>query len=100
MEEKKPFLEQGQRIKTMIDNRGLTQAETARRAFISQTCLSRYISGVRVPDAITLSFLASALECSLDYLMCKTDVIQTATESFDISISLKLGNCQRQININ
>ncbi len=43
---------------------GLNQKELAKLANISETTISRYISGSRIPNATVVINLAKALQCS------------------------------------
>lgn len=47
----------------------IVQAELANICRVSQTTISRYLSGVIVPDVLTASKIAKAVDCSLDELI-------------------------------
>lgn len=63
----------GKRIKRERENKGLSQIELAKLLKISNTTLSQYETGQRIPgDEIKIK-LADIFECTLDYLLGRTD---------------------------
>lgn len=62
-------MEIGQKIKTMMKNKGYSQMQLAKKAQISQSGLSTIISGSSSPSATTLQAIAAALDCSVSELM-------------------------------
>jgi transcriptional regulator with XRE-family HTH domain len=64
----------GKRIKRERENKGLSQIELAKLLKISNTTLSQYETGQRIPgDEIKIK-LADIFECTLDYLLGRTDI--------------------------
>lgn len=45
--------------------RDMSQAELAKKSGVSQTCVSRYLSGLRTPSGYCMAKLAAALGCSV-----------------------------------
>jgi len=62
-----------ERIKNLREDRDLSQVVLARELHISQRAYSHYEGGTRkIPLDILLS-LADYYDCSVDYLLCRTD---------------------------
>lgn len=59
----------GQRILESLQKRGVTQKELASRIGITESTMSRYISGDRSPSPETLANIATALHTTSDYLL-------------------------------
>ncbi len=59
----------GDRLRERAKALGLTHAELARRAGLSDNRFSNYVSGVREPDLATLVRIAIALETTPDALL-------------------------------
>lgn len=59
----------GSRILSLIGERGITQHALAVRAGITDTSMSRYISGDRIPDALVILKIAKGLHTTSDYLL-------------------------------
>ncbi|PWG59070.1 helix-turn-helix domain-containing protein [Bifidobacterium catulorum] len=53
--------ELGERIRTLMGEYGITQTQLAKRADVSQSMISKYISGVSEPRADTLANIATVL---------------------------------------
>lgn len=61
--------ELGLRITKAIQNQGLTQKKLAQRIGVTESVLSRYISGQRDPKPDTLANIATALHTTSDFLL-------------------------------
>lgn len=57
------------RLKQLRSERGLTQAQLARKLGVSASAVGMYEQGRREPDASTLARLADVLRCSTDELL-------------------------------
>jgi len=57
------------RLKEMMDKRGMSQRELAEAIDKTEVSVSRYINGQRVPKATVLLKMAQALNCQADYLI-------------------------------
>lgn len=66
--------ELGAKLKELLDERDMTQAELARSLHLGKSTISQYISGVRTPDLSTLCKLAEFFSVSLDYLLGWSDI--------------------------
>lgn len=65
----------GQRIKKLRENCGYTQKDLATKLNLkSETAIANYETGYSIPkDSVKLK-MCEIFNCSLDYLMCKTDI--------------------------
>lgn len=88
MEEKNDI---GNRIKMLREHNGFTQKELAIKLGLKgETAIANYESGYSTPkDNIKLK-MCEIFDCSLDYLMCKTD-IKNQTQQVDFLELTKLG---------
>ncbi len=59
----------GERIKELLEKKGITQRELAEKTGCTEAAVSHYIKGDRVPRASVLTKIAIALETTSDYLM-------------------------------
>lgn len=59
----------GDRIKILLDRRGMSQRELADRIGCTEVSVSRYITGARMPKAPTLARIAKVLNVSADMLL-------------------------------
>lgn len=59
----------GNRISHLLNKNGISQKELADRINVSESVVSRYISGEREPKANVLANIATALRTTSDYLL-------------------------------
>ena len=78
----------GDRITEVRKRNGLSQAELAKRSGISQAGISYIEKGLRSPSSDTLELLASALGCSVSYLMGETNDPKAISQSYAMAASL------------
>jgi len=64
------------RIKSVREQKGLTQAQLASQAEITPAAISQIESGDRMPSTPILRRIASVLQVSIDYLLGATDEIK------------------------
>lgn len=57
------------RLKEMMDKRGMSQRDLAEKIEKTEASVSRYVNGQRVPKATILLKMAQALNCQADYLI-------------------------------
>lgn len=81
----------GERITTILSEKGLTQRELASEAGITQVSLSRYLSGERVPKATVLMQISKALGVSLDYLMGEKKSEREESRIMNLTLKTELG---------
>ena len=58
-----------ERLRTRIDEMGITQKQASKLAGISQQRMGNYVQNTRTPDIVTLSKLAVGLGVSADWLL-------------------------------
>ena len=61
--------EMGERIKDLLEKKGMTQRELADKTDCTEAAISHYIKGDRTPRASVLTKIAIALDTTSDYLM-------------------------------
>ena len=64
-----------ERLKELIASRGVTQAWVAKKANTTEATLSRYVLAKNNPPALEIvADIATALNCSTDYLLGNTNI--------------------------
>lgn len=63
-----------ERLKTIRQDRGLTQREVAKKMHISPSSIALYETGDRNPDPLMLKRLADFFDCSVDWLLGRVDL--------------------------
>lgn len=71
-------MELGDRLKELREEKKLTRDELAGRLNVSYSAVSKYETNVRFPDKGTLIRLADFFDVSVDYLLCRSDIRETA----------------------
>lgn len=80
----------GMRIRSLREYAGLSQLELAKRLNVSNTTLSQYESGQRIPSDDIKIKIATFFNVSVDYLLGRVDKkIKAAPEGLPLS-----NNCQ------
>lgn len=69
----------GERLKVARKNKGLTQEEAARVIGVKAQTISGYENNYRQPDAEVLKRFADTYEVTVDYLLARTEIPNTAT---------------------
>ncbi|MCL6581781.1 MAG: helix-turn-helix domain-containing protein [Firmicutes bacterium] len=64
----------GRRLRALLDEREMSQADLARALHCGKSTVSQYISGARTPDVETLRRMAELFGVSLDYLLGRTEL--------------------------
>lgn len=64
----------GERLKYLIEERGVTQREVADYLHMALSTLNGYVNNYREPDFVTLSALSNYFDVSTDYLLGLTDI--------------------------
>lgn len=91
-------MELGDILKTLLENRNITQRKLAADLNIASTTLGNYIRNVRQPDFETLKALAKYFDVSVDYLLdFHNDVAKDYTEEELIRIYRAMTVEQKQI---
>jgi len=88
-------MEFGDRLKQLREERDLTRADLASRLNVSYSTISKYETNIRFPDKGTLVGLANFFDVSLDYLLGRSDIRETAEKILDKSRGQFLVNSPR-----
>ena len=56
-------------IPSKMKEKGLSQKELANRTGLTESAISRYVNGSRLPDVSSLIKLSRTLNCSTDYIL-------------------------------
>jgi transcriptional regulator with XRE-family HTH domain len=63
-----------ERLKQLRENKGITQEKISSDLNINRATYAHYETGRRQPDLDTVKLLAEYHNCSIDYLLGKTDI--------------------------
>ena len=63
----------GARIKQLLEKNSMTQRDLANKIGITETSISRYISGERMPKANIVVYMADVLNTTTDYILGRTE---------------------------
>lgn len=66
----------GDRISALLKERNMTQKELSQRACVTESAMSHYIKGDRVPSGDVLANIACVLKTTANYLMGKEDELE------------------------
>lgn len=77
-------LDVGERIKQLIDTRGLTQAQLSAKSGLPPATISHFISGLRTPGTSSLRKLSDALGVSVEYLLGITEEPKIAGDEANV----------------
>lgn len=100
----------GKRITTLRMAKGMSQKKLAAMTNITEASLSRYENGMREPKITTLMKLASTLNCTVDFLIGKTEIedgvivskrhfnneLELDGDHIDLLLQMKKANIQPQ----
>jgi len=64
----------GEQLKTLLEERDMSQVELAQALHLGKSTVSQYISGTRTPDLATLKRIAEFFAVSLDFLLGQAEV--------------------------
>ena len=59
------------RLKNKLKEKNITQSELARRIDVSDTTISRYVTGTARPRTLLLNRIAVVLDCPVRYFLCE-----------------------------
>jgi len=71
-------MEFGDRLRDLREEKNLTRYVLADKLNVSYSTVSKYETNIRFPDKEALMTLADFFDVSLDYLLCRTDIRETA----------------------
>ena len=72
------------KISVLMMKKNISQRDLAKKAGVTESAMSYYVSGSRVPRSDVLVRIANALETSSDYLLGKTNDPTPMPESADL----------------
>ena len=84
-------MEFGERLKDLREEKNLTRHLLANKLNVSYSTVSKYETNIRFPDKDTLVALADFFDVSLDYLLCRSDIKDTADKA--------LSKCKQQFMV-
>ena len=77
----------GKRISELLTERGISQKDLSIKANITESSVSHYVNGDRIPRGVTLAKIATALDTTTDYLL---GVGETTDKDEDIALAKTL----------
>lgn len=86
------------RIKTLRNNRGLTQSQLADKIEVARTTYAMYEQGKREPDFETLKRLADFFDVSTDYLLDSDDQkVKQLTNKDELDIAKRMAKMKKDL---
>jgi len=73
-------MEFGERLKALREEKKITRLSLSNILNVSYSTVSKYETNIRFPDKETLITVANYFNVSLDYLLCRSDIKETAEE--------------------
>ena len=64
-----------ERIKTLLKEKKMTQKQLAELSGVTESALSHYIKGDRIPSGVTSVNVAYALSTTVNYILGKEDIL-------------------------
>ena len=90
----------GDRLRILIDERGITQKELASQLNIAPSTVSSYVQNTREPDFTTLKSLAIYFSVSIDHLLgCRTNKASSRQEDELLRVFRSLTAEQKEVCI-
>ena len=77
-----------ERVKELIKINNLTQRDLANDIGVTESTMSKYLSGDRIPGGETLSNLATALKTTTDYLLGLNNENKTMINNSELRLLL------------
>lgn len=71
----------GERLRDLREEKNLTRHLLANKLNVSYSTISKYETNIRFPDKGTLIELANFFDVSLDYLLCRSNIRDTADKT-------------------
>lgn len=65
----------GIRIRTLLKEKNMTQKQLAKLTGVTESALSHYVKGDRIPSGDALANIACALSTTANYILGKEDVL-------------------------
>jgi len=73
-------MEFGERLRSLREEYKLSRNELAEKLIISYSAISKYETNIRFPDKDTLIKMADFFNVSIDYLLGRSDIKETAEQ--------------------
>lgn len=90
----------GNKLRTLIEEQGITQKELASHLNIAPSTVSSYVQNTREPDFVTLKLIAKYFNVSIDYLLdCRTGNTFTHQEDELLRVFRSLTAEQKEVCI-
>lgn len=67
----------GERLKELRKKKHLTQEQLGKTFYLNKSSISRYENGTQIPENELLQSIADYFDVSLDYLMGRTNIVNT-----------------------
>ncbi len=71
-------MEFGERLRDLREEKHITRYALANMLNVSYSTISKYETNIRFPDKEALIKMADFFDVSLDYLLCRSDIRETA----------------------
>lgn len=65
----------GERIKTLLKEEKMTQKQLAELSGVTESALSHYIKGDRIPSGVVSANIAYTLRTTVNYILGKEDIL-------------------------
>ncbi|WP_067730974.1 helix-turn-helix domain-containing protein [Oceanobacillus damuensis] len=89
-----------ERLKQLRKEKGISQYEAAKKLGFSRGKLANYEQGTREPDYDTLEKLADFYDCSLDYLLGRSNLTNNEEEFiYDLQRNFSLEELQKKYSL-
>lgn len=76
----------GDRLKQLRKEKNLTQENLASIFFLNKSSISRYEKNSQIPENDLLQKIADFFDVSTDYLMCRSEVRESADKLIDMKV--------------
>lgn len=81
----------GNRLKKLRKDKKISQEDFAKKIGVSRSSVGNYETNQNMPTAEILDKIADILDCSIDYLLCKTDIKNPGEQIDDILNEAMIG---------
>lgn len=88
----------GTRLKNLRKNKNISQEDFANKIGVTRSSVGNYETNRNMPTADVLDKIADVLDCSLDYLLGKSDNIQSVQNNEDLLDLAKVGFTKENYN--
>lgn len=89
----------GKRLKTLREEKDLTQGQLAKLVNLSQQTIGHYEVDRAKPDLETLQKLAEVFNCSIDYILGRTNIRRPQSQVTETPTDYELEKFLRESNV-